>query len=120
MPCVVTPMWQDQNLAWHTRVERAIRVRDAIQRQSSGDVADERPRGRECERFRDECPHLFGSNHTCPRTVFRDEDRSRLHQLAQVDVGKRARELSIVHEATARLHAASCLSNPRAIPFEHC
>ena len=38
-------MRQDQNLTAHTAVERTIRVRDAIQRKSGGDVADERPRG---------------------------------------------------------------------------
>jgi hypothetical protein len=95
-------MRQDQNLAGHAGVERAIRVRDATQRQSNGGVADEGPRGRECEPFRDESRHVFGSNQASPRTVLRDEDRSGLHQLAQVDVWKRARELSVVHEIAAR------------------
>ena len=53
---------QNQNLAGRTGVERAIRVRQAIQRKSSSDFADERPRSRQCERFRDESRHMFGSN----------------------------------------------------------
>ena len=75
-------MRQDQNFAGHPGVERTIRVRHAIQRKSSGDVADERPCSCECKRFRDKSRQMFRSNQARPRTVLRDEDRTCLHQLA--------------------------------------